>query len=274
MPHQAVVRQERLTTKLRVVFDVSSSAAGKLSLNDTLSSGMNLNPELIDLLIEFRTHNVVVIADIEKAFLQVMLAEQDRVALGFLRYETIPQQGHHLQSITTWRMSSITFGAKSSPFFLAATLRHHFDLMNEEFPYTSNTLKQHVYVDDLVSGADDLEGAQVLCREATKILEKVGMHLRKWKSNEPRLLSKLKEEGCGQVPLPEQIHQTKVLGVGWEAQADIINFDIEPLIDFLCSREDSKRFLLQATARIFDHMGFLAPTMTTIKMLFQQLWER
>lgn len=77
MPHQAVVRHESQTTKMRVVFDASSSLAGRLSLNDVLESGPNLNPELIDLLLRFRTHNIAAVADIEKAFLQVSLTKED-----------------------------------------------------------------------------------------------------------------------------------------------------------------------------------------------------
>lgn len=67
MPHRGVVRPGSETTKLRVVFDASSKAAGKLSLNDVLYAGPNLNPSLSDILIRFRVHNVAIMSDIEKA---------------------------------------------------------------------------------------------------------------------------------------------------------------------------------------------------------------
>lgn len=72
------------TTKRRLVFDASSSAGGRVSLNGVLESGPHLNPGLIVLLIRFRTHNIAVIADIEKAFLQVSFSESDRSAVRFL----------------------------------------------------------------------------------------------------------------------------------------------------------------------------------------------
>lgn len=46
MPHREVIREESLTTKLRVVFDASSHAQGFPSLNDCCDKGFNLNREL------------------------------------------------------------------------------------------------------------------------------------------------------------------------------------------------------------------------------------
>ncbi|KAM7296267.1 uncharacterized protein ISCGN_021446, partial [Ixodes scapularis] len=74
--------------------------------------------------------------------------------------------------------------------------------------------------------------------------------------------------------LIELVGPTNVLGVGWETRTDMIKVDLTSLINFLCSREDSKRFVLQASSRIFDPMGLLAPAIITVKILFQQLWER
>ncbi|XP_064469734.1 uncharacterized protein LOC135384464 [Ornithodoros turicata] len=67
MPHQAVVREANSTTKLRVMCDASSHAPGSLSLNDNLQSGPNLTADLVALLLNFRQHNVALVADMEKA---------------------------------------------------------------------------------------------------------------------------------------------------------------------------------------------------------------
>ena len=64
LPHRAVIKEERLTTKLRVVFDASSHATGCLSLNDCLMKGPNLNPDLLSILLKFRQHKVAFMADI------------------------------------------------------------------------------------------------------------------------------------------------------------------------------------------------------------------
>lgn len=75
LPHHAVMREDKVTTKLRVMFDASSHEEGSPSLNDCLLTGPNLNPDLMSVLIKFRLHEVAYMADIKKAFLQISLSE-------------------------------------------------------------------------------------------------------------------------------------------------------------------------------------------------------
>lgn len=83
MPHHAVLQEDKVTTKLRVVFDASSHEEGCPSLNDCLLTGPNLNPNLLDVLIKFRLHQIAFTADITKAFLQIALKERDKDAVRF-----------------------------------------------------------------------------------------------------------------------------------------------------------------------------------------------
>lgn len=83
LPHHAVLREDKVTTKLRVVFDASSHEDGSPSLNDCLLTGPNLNPDLMSVLIKFRLHEVAYMADIKKAFLQTSLSERDRMLYDF-----------------------------------------------------------------------------------------------------------------------------------------------------------------------------------------------
>jgi len=50
LPHQAVVRPDSVTTKLRVVFDASAKTSTGNSLNDKLMTGPNLQKELINII--------------------------------------------------------------------------------------------------------------------------------------------------------------------------------------------------------------------------------
>ena len=70
LPHRRVVRLDRDTTKVRVVYDTSSKVFGP-SLNDCLHVGPSLNPLLLDILLRFRVHEGAVTGDIEKAFLYI-----------------------------------------------------------------------------------------------------------------------------------------------------------------------------------------------------------
>lgn len=118
MPHHAVIREDKATTKLRVVFDASSHKDGCPSLNDCLLAGPNLNPDLLTILVKFRLHPIAFMADITKAFLQISVADKDRDALRFL-WLTRPLDAEDTKS-RTLRMTRVVFGVSSSPFLLAA----------------------------------------------------------------------------------------------------------------------------------------------------------
>ena len=63
LPHHAVVRQDKQTTRLRVVYDASVRADGP-SLNDCLYTGPNFGQSTLDILLRFRLHNLGVTSPI------------------------------------------------------------------------------------------------------------------------------------------------------------------------------------------------------------------
>ena len=83
LPHHAVIRKDKQTTKLRIVYDVSARGGGP-SLNDCLHSGPKFNQNILDIVLRFRAYRVAVAANVEKAFLMVSVCEEDRDALRFL----------------------------------------------------------------------------------------------------------------------------------------------------------------------------------------------
>lgn len=76
LPHHAVVREDKDTTKLRVVFDASARGTNGHSLNDCMMIGPVLQPDLRSLIINWRRHKICVIADIIKMYRMVKMAEQ------------------------------------------------------------------------------------------------------------------------------------------------------------------------------------------------------
>ena len=77
LPHRPVVRTESLSTKIRPVFDASAAGPSSVSLNDCLYAGPNLLPDLVEILIRFRSWPIGVTDDIQKAFLQIQLRKED-----------------------------------------------------------------------------------------------------------------------------------------------------------------------------------------------------
>lgn len=66
LPYHPVVRQDKQTTKVRVVYDASAKQGRDPSLNDCLCSGPPLSETIADVLIRFRCQKTALIGDIKK----------------------------------------------------------------------------------------------------------------------------------------------------------------------------------------------------------------
>ncbi len=85
IPHHEIIRSDKQTTKLRVVYDASAKSERELpSLNDCLYAGPPLSPLIFDILLRFRVHSTALTGDIEKAFLNISVDPDDRDFLRFL----------------------------------------------------------------------------------------------------------------------------------------------------------------------------------------------
>ena len=83
---------------------------------------VGLNPLLYTILIRFRENKVALVADIEKAFLNVEVNKKDRDCLRFLWVNDILNDD---RNVIVYRFCRVVFGLNSSPFLLNATWRHH-----------------------------------------------------------------------------------------------------------------------------------------------------
>ena len=92
LPHHGVVRQDEDTTKLRNVFDGSAKADDNVSLNDCLAKGPSHTPHIFDIPLRFRFYKIALVADIEKAFHQILKKTLTVTCFDFCDSK-IPQQG-------------------------------------------------------------------------------------------------------------------------------------------------------------------------------------
>ncbi|XP_065680571.1 uncharacterized protein LOC136094525 [Hydra vulgaris] len=67
LPHRPVIREDKLTSRVRIVFNTSARTSGP-SLNECLFSGPSLTTSLYSILLRFRAKRIALIADIEKGF--------------------------------------------------------------------------------------------------------------------------------------------------------------------------------------------------------------
>ncbi len=273
MPHHPVIRDDKQTTKLRIVFDVSSHEEGSPSLNDCLLIGPNLNPDLLHVLIKFRLHKVAFTADIAKAFLQIGLKERDRDIVRFL-WTYDPSSQNSKREPCIMRMNRVVFGVASSPFLLAATIRTHLKQYGSEQPATVALLQESLYVDDLIVSLPDVDEACFISAQAKAILSAAGMELRKWTTNSSDLRTRWIKDQI-ESPADSETHNTALrLGLIWRHDHDDFVFDLRQVLDVLERKESTKRSVLQISSRIFDPIGFLTPYTIRVKCLFQEMWER
>ncbi|XP_064468598.1 uncharacterized protein LOC135381053 [Ornithodoros turicata] len=260
---------------MRIVFDASPAETPRTSVNDCLDAGPNLNPDIVPVLLNFRTHKVTLVADVKEAFLR-MLIQEDRGALRMLWWEHIPYTTEN-NKLETWRMTRVTFGIASSTFLLAATIKAHLQSVKDKFPDTVRMLEKSVYVDDVIIGGSSDEDARNVYLEAREIFSTADMELRKWTSSSKDLMQLFASDFEGEEPNRQvrEKGQIKVLGLNWNVEKDEIDISAENSVKDM--NEESlwtKRMVLQRVARIYDPLGMLAPVIVAAKILLHGLWKK
>jgi len=131
MAHKPVVRESASTTKVRMAKPHPLAN----SINNCMYTGPSLQPLLWDISIRARMSTHLVLVDIQKAFLQIGVREEDRDAFPFLL--NINGQEQHL------RFTRVPFGGESSQFLLGATLNYHYNQQCKESQETVQALRKN-----------------------------------------------------------------------------------------------------------------------------------
>ena len=77
LPYHAVVKEDSLTTKTRVVFDASMNSSSGISLNDCLMVGPTVKDDLISIFTSFRSFQFALTADIQQMYRQIKVYPRD-----------------------------------------------------------------------------------------------------------------------------------------------------------------------------------------------------
>lgn len=258
IPHHCVVREDKETTKLRVVFDASCKVGKNPSLNDCLEAGPFIGPELFDILIRFRLYPIGLIADIEKAFLMISVVPEDRDAMRFLWFDDVDSD-----ELVVYRQTRVTFGVNASPFMLAGTIEKHLDKFQDEEIGIVSAVKRSLYVDDLCGGEFCEADAGVLYVKSKSMMSDGNFNLRKWKSSSKGLSTKFEE-----IISSEKV---KVLGIPWDCSGDRFEFDLSGYVCSIDGVKVTKRKILSVIAQLFDPLGILSPIFLTAKVLLQRV---
>ncbi|RLU21169.1 hypothetical protein DMN91_006519 [Ooceraea biroi] len=173
LPYHAVVKEDRSTTKLRVVFDASAKTTSGKSLNDILLVGPTIQQELFSILVRFRQHPYVLTGDIEKMYRQIYVHEKYR-GLQRILWQTEPTA-----PVEEFILNIVAFGLTLSP-FVAVRCLHQLAYDHQElWPKISQIILREFYVDDMITGADSEDELKNIQSRIRDILTTGGFRIRK-----------------------------------------------------------------------------------------------
>ncbi|XP_071640001.1 uncharacterized protein [Temnothorax longispinosus] len=251
------------TTKLRVVFNGSSSLPSGESLNDHLLVGPNLLPALADIFLCWRWHLYVFVTDIVKMYRQIVVHPDCDLQRIVWRYN--PQM-----TIVEFILLTVTYGLACAPFLAIRTLKQLAKDERARYPIGAETLEDDTYVDNVTSGASTLTKALKKRDELISICKAGGFPLKKWAANDAALLKGIPPEDRlqdAQRPWHVQDSQS-LLGVLWNPSRNDFSFSIKAKE----MTQATKRTVLSLTAQLFDPLGWLAPVVIRAKLFIQTAW--
>lgn len=261
MPHHCVVKEEAVSTKVRIVFNASSPSSSGLSLNDVLMTGPVVQPSLMAVLLNFRLQPVTFTCDIVKMYLQTTVHEQHR---DFLRFLWTTSSDNRVKD---FRFKRVCFGVSSSPFLATRSLNQLAKEEGQKYPLAAQIVLKHFYVDDCLYSASTVEQAKEVRDQLINLLKLAGLELSKFRSNHPDLQSDIADEQHDFQDFDEQV--VKTLGMTLSVAEDTFQYKVAEIPD----GPGTLRILMSTIARIFDPLGLVAPVTIVAKMLLQDVWK-
>ncbi|XP_060810506.1 uncharacterized protein LOC132904364 [Amyelois transitella] len=263
IPHRAVYRPDKLTSKTRIVIDASSKTTSGKSLNDLLYTGPNLQTSIFDLLLNLRMFSVALSADIEKMYFQLKLTPTHHA------FQRILYRFDSRSDIDTFEFNRVSFGISSSPYLAMRVIRQLAADSRDQFPLAATEAETHMYMDDFITSMDGVDVALKAKSELIQMFASGGFNLTKWISNSPDLLDKSSAMQSEDVIQFDTNASTphKIVGMQWLPTTDHFQFSTNADM-----QECTKRFILSITARLFDPLGLLGPVVTYMKLLVQECW--
>ena len=277
LPHKAVIREDKTTSKTRVVFDGSAKDSNGVSLNDCLLKGPAGKQDLLKILINFRWNKVAFSGDVKRMFLCIGVHEKDRDHLRFLWKDKDGQT-------VTYRFRNVTFGLRDAPFVAQEVFKTHAQKYAQRYPVAVDILLHKRWVDDLLTSLKSTRMAAQVMEQIKDIMLEGGFPVKKWVSSEEEALKGIPEEDRLDVSTSIKIsgsetwdglsteERVSALGMSWLVNQDcfcIAGSDQE-IVGPGCII--TKRVVTSKVAAVFDPMGLVAPFLMGGKRLIKQTW--
>ncbi len=268
LPHMSVIKMDRETTKCRVVFlsnlcEKNKNSYQRISHNQAIQSGPNLNKKISISLILLRFDKFLICFDIAKAFLQLALNVIDQNRLMFLWFRNIEKDDF---SIIGYRNKRLPFGISCSPSLLMLSL---FYILIIETNGNSDKVKNFkklvyslMYMDNGAYTSNDEMELKSSHKLLIDIFNQYQFSLQQFSTNSTKLQDYIDES------VEERTSdKIKLFGLLWDRCADTLSTKKLNLD----SNANTKRFILATLAKNFDPFNYNGPLLNRARTFMHDL---
>ena len=177
IPHHAVVRPEKKSTPIRIVFNSSCTIQGH-QLNDYWMKGPDMLNNLFGVVLRFREKEVALLGDISKMCHRILIPLQDQHIHRFLwrNLDTNRKPVVYVKTV-------LTFGDKPAPAMAQIALRKTAQERQATNPDAAEVLTNNVSMDNICDSVDTVGKAQELSNDIDSVLAKGRFSVKGWISN-------------------------------------------------------------------------------------------
>ena len=265
LPHNAVYREDAETTKVRIVYlsNLCERGENNLSHNQISLPGPQMNPKITTSLTLLRFNRYLLVYDLQKAFLQLCLRDEDTSKLNFLWFKDVKAGDFR---IVTYRINRVPFGLRFSPFLLMLSLYVqlilHVNIVSAEEREIREMLFNLAYMDNLAYSSSNVDTLFEALQKSLAIFNSFGFKLQKFASNCSDMQGYLKNEFNH-----KSADEEKLLGLKWRKSIDTLtNTKI-----YLDPKSNTKRKILATLNANFDPLGFSLPVLNRAKLFLHDL---
>ena len=151
LPHHGIWQSSDQTNKLRVVF------------NDILHTGPAPQTDIITVLLHWRLPRVAIGAGVEKMYRKILVDPRDVDLQRVLWTDSASGSEQHYQ------LRTVTYGLSCASYLALRVLRQLGAGEGDKYPRAAQILRRSVYVDDILTGSDDVAAAKQLQNELTNL---------------------------------------------------------------------------------------------------------
>lgn len=255
--------------RTRVIWDAKAIAKDGKSLNSFLLPGPNLYNKILKLFFNMRSAKILIVGDLEEMFHQIIIKPEHRNALRFLWSDEAGSKPK------IYRMTRLVFGINCAPCIAQQAVKLTAKEFEKSHPNVAKILANDIYMDDIVTSINSINGAKEVVVQLKMILKNAGFNLVKLKSSHPEIFETLRDYLTN-----DELNNEKLFPTGDEHRVlgYICNFANDTLkLGFNLQRFEkyynkdywpTKREVLSLCMAIFDPLGLFIFLTSKFKYIY------